>query len=199
MSAPSSMRFMSIPPNSIRNKGQQQKGRQQSGRQQQGGQQAIIALGANVDSPLGAPDVTVQAAAQDLRALGPVQLSSLLSTAPDNCPPGSPDFVNAVALVQIEQPLSALALLAELQSVERRYGRRREPGLPVNAPRPLDLDLISYGELRLESAALTLPHPRAHQRQFVLAPLAELAPDLILPGFTVSVQALLAALSEGTR
>ncbi|GAB5499242.1 MAG: 2-amino-4-hydroxy-6-hydroxymethyldihydropteridine diphosphokinase [Pseudohongiellaceae bacterium] len=176
---------MSIPPNTIRDK-----------RQQQQGQQAIIALGANVDSPLGAPDVTVLAAAHDLRALGSVQLSSLLSTAPANCPPGSPDFVNAVALVQIEQPLSALALLAELQSVERRYGRRRAADLPVNAPRPLDLDLISYGELRLESAELTLPHPRAHQRQFVLAPLAELAPDLTLPGFTLSVQALLAALSD---
>lgn len=179
MSAPSSMPSMSIQPNSTPGNSDQL---------------AIIALGANLDSPLGGPAATIRAAVVELQAMGPVQLSSLQRTVPANCPPGSPDFVNAVALLELERDCPALDLLARLQAIEQQFGRRREANQPVNAPRPLDLDLISFAGQRINSAQLTLPHPRAHQRQFVLAPLAELAPDLVLPGFTVTVQALLAAL-----
>lgn len=155
---------------------------------------AIIALGANIDSPVGSPATTVAQAAVELASLGEVRVSSLLRSAPVDCPPGSPEFVNAVALVSLRQVLSPLALLDQLQALETRFGRRRLATQPANAPRPLDLDLISYGALQLQSDRLILPHPRAHQRDFVLAPLAELAPDLVLPGFAVSVQVLLAEL-----
>lgn len=157
---------------------------------------AIIALGANIDSPCGAPATTVAQAAAELGSLGEVRVSSLRRSAPLDCPPGSPEFVNAVALVSLRQAMTPLQLLDQLQAMEARYGRRREAGQLVNAPRSLDLDLISYGGQQLESDRLILPHPRAHQRDFVLAPLAELAPDLVLPGFAVSVQVLLAELQR---
>jgi len=157
---------------------------------------AVVALGANINSQSGSPAETIGAAAVELQALGEVKLSSLLRTAPADCPPGSPDFINAVALLRVDPPLSAEQLLDRLQALENDYGRRREATQPANAPRPLDLDLISYGGRQLQSARLTLPHPRAHLRDFVLLPLAELAPTLVLPGFSVSVQALLAALPE---
>ena len=172
---------MSIQPNSTHNSGHQR---------------AIIALGANIDSEIGAPEATLAAAVADLRLLGAVQLSSLYRTAPVNCPPGSPDFVNAVALVELARSWAALELLDQLQAIEQRFGRCRDANQPINAPRPLDLDLISFAGQRIRSDRLTLPHPRAHQRRFVLTPLAELAPNLVLPGFTVSVQALLARLPE---
>ena len=84
-----------------------------------------------------------------------------------------PDFVNAV--VQVETGLPAERLLAELQAVEARHGRERS--FP-NAPRTLDLDLLLYGTARIASAALTVPHPRMHERAFVLKPLLEIAPQL---------------------
>ena len=84
-----------------------------------------------------------------------------------------PDFVNAVA--QVETGLPAERLLAELQAVEARRGRERS--FP-NAPRTLDLDLLLYGTARIASPALTVPHPRMHERAFVLKPLLEIAPQL---------------------
>ena len=83
-------------------------------------------------------------------------------------------------------------LLAELKRIEGEFGRR--PKIVLNEPRPLDLDLIAWGREVRQSAALTLPHPRAHLRHFVLCPLAELAPDLVLPGQRQTVRQLLAAL-----
>jgi 2-amino-4-hydroxy-6-hydroxymethyldihydropteridine diphosphokinase len=83
-------------------------------------------------------------------------------------------------------------LLAELQAIAPAFGRR--PKQIINEPRPLDLDLIAFRQEPRATPALTLPHPRAHQRAFVLAPLAEIAPDLRLPGQTATVRELLAAL-----
>ena len=84
-----------------------------------------------------------------------------------------PDFINAVA--QVETGLPAARLLAELQEVEGRHGRERS--FP-NAPRTLDLDILLFGNARIQSAALTVPHPRMHERAFVLKPLLEIAPEL---------------------
>ncbi|MBI3191613.1 MAG: 2-amino-4-hydroxy-6-hydroxymethyldihydropteridine diphosphokinase, partial [Pedosphaera parvula] len=81
------------------------------------------------------------------------------------------------------------SLLAKLHALEKEFGRR--PKKALNEPRPLDLDLITFGQRRCSAPELTLPHPRAHLRWFVLQPLAEIAPDLVLPGQTKTVRLLL--------
>ena len=91
--------------------------------------------------------------------------------------PGQPDYVNAAAGVDTD--LSAAQLLAALQDIELRHGRERPY---PNAPRTLDLDLLLYGDSAFQSAMLTLPHPRMHQRAFVLMPLLDLDPRLEVPG-----------------
>ena len=91
--------------------------------------------------------------------------------------PGQPDYVNAAAGVDTD--LSAAQLLAALQDLELRHGRERPTR---NAPRTLDLDLLLYGDSAFQSAMLTLPHPRMHQRAFVLMPLLDLDPRLEVPG-----------------
>lgn len=135
---------------------------------------AYIALGAN----LGDPVATVHAAIEALRDLPHSQLiaaSSLYRTAPVGLR-NQPDFINAV--VSVETQLGARELLDELFAIEARFGRRRS--MP-NAPRTLDLDLLLHGDTVSTDPQLTLPHPRMHQRAFVLAPLAEIAPGLELP------------------
>jgi 2-amino-4-hydroxy-6-hydroxymethyldihydropteridine diphosphokinase len=102
--------------------------------------------------------------------------SGLYRSAPLDAP-GQRDYVNAVAAVDTD--LSAAQLLVALQDVEQRHGRVRAYR---NAPRTLDLDLLLYGELALDSAPLTLPHPRMHERAFVLAPLLELDARAEVPG-----------------
>jgi len=111
--------------------------------------------------------------------------SSLWETQPVDCPPGSPAFVNAVVGIYPKEGETAKSLLQKLQLLEREFGRMAKKLL--NEPRPLDLDLISYGDQVLSTRNLILPHPRAHLRSFVLKPLCEIAPDLILPGCVKSV------------
>ncbi len=154
-------------------------------------QLAIIALGANLPSPLGAPEQTIRAALAELQELGPLQSSKLLTSEPEDCPPGSPDFVNAIALVAVDADLHPRHLLEYLQMMEERFGRERHSGQALNAPRTLDLDLISLGSWVLNEPELTLPHPRAAQRRFVLEPLHELLPNYVLPGSNVTVHELL--------
>jgi 2-amino-4-hydroxy-6-hydroxymethyldihydropteridine diphosphokinase len=101
-------------------------------------------------------------------------------TAPLGTTVAQPDYVNAVAMLATALP--PRALLARLLALERRQGRRRDPRSPRNAPRSLDLDLLLYGRLRMRTRALTLPHPRMHERAFVLRPLAEVAPFATIPG-----------------
>ncbi len=151
---------------------------------------AIVALGANLDSRVGVPAQTFAAVCSELAALaaGELRCSSFHQTVPEDCPPDSPPFLNAVVLFRVAGAPSAEQLLDQLQALENSFGRARS-GV-VNAPRSLDLDLIAYGNREQASADLTLPHPRATQRLFVLEPLAELAPQLKLPGCIVSVQVL---------
>jgi 2-amino-4-hydroxy-6-hydroxymethyldihydropteridine diphosphokinase len=124
----------------------------------------------------------------------PLLKSSLWQTTPMDCPPGSPKFINAVIGLVPRKDETPETLLRKLQALERQFGRT--PKKIVNEPRPLDLDLIAYEcEIR-DSRELTLPHPRAHRRRFVLQPLGEIAPDLRLPGQTKTVSQLLAGLAD---
>ncbi|KAB2921584.1 MAG: 2-amino-4-hydroxy-6-hydroxymethyldihydropteridine diphosphokinase [Dechloromonas sp.] len=136
---------------------------------------AYVALGAN----LGDPASTVRAAFGALANLPDsrvVRCSALYRTAPVGIV-DQPDFINAVAL--LETTLAPQALLDELLSIERRFGRQRAE---KNGPRTLDLDLLLYDNCHIDLPELTLPHPRLHLRAFVLQPLLEIAPDLRLPG-----------------
>ncbi|MBS0345004.1 MAG: 2-amino-4-hydroxy-6-hydroxymethyldihydropteridine diphosphokinase [Proteobacteria bacterium] len=135
---------------------------------------AYVALGANIGEPV----KHLRAAVDDLDALPGTRVvarSSLYRSAPVGLL-DQPDFINAVVAVNTELP--ALALLRQLLAIEARHGRVRSV---ANAPRTLDLDLLLYGELQMQDAELTLPHPRMHERAFVLLPLLEVAPDIALP------------------
>ena len=139
------------------------------------GQRCFIALGAN----LGDPVRTVTAAIAALRTLPDTEFlaaSSLYRTAPVGLR-HQPDFINAVVELVAVPP--APVLLQSLFEIEGRFGRQRSVR---NAPRTLDLDLLLYGDEVSDDPGLTLPHPRLHERAFVLAPLAEIAPQLRIPG-----------------
>lgn len=136
---------------------------------------AFIALGANLDDPVG----QLRAALDSLAALPDSRLvcsSSFYRTAPIGAP-GQPDYINAVAALQTT--LAPATLLAELLDIEQHFGRQREFH---NAPRTLDLDLLLYDQLSIDQPGLQVPHPRLHLRAFVVVPLAEIAPDIALPG-----------------
>ncbi len=136
---------------------------------------AYVALGANI----GEPAATVVSA---LAALAGLPESRVLRTSPlyRTAPVGlrnQPDFINAAAA--LETALGAEVLLDALLDLEVRFGRRRRDR---NGPRTLDLDLLLYDDSEIDLPRLTLPHPRLHLRAFVLRPLAEIAPDLTIPG-----------------
>ncbi len=136
---------------------------------------AFIALGSNLQNPA----AQVERAFVELTTLPEVRIvrhSSLYRTAPvgyDN----QPDFINAAA--EITTTLQPLELLRALLALEAGFGRERP--FP-NAPRVLDLDLLLYDDQVMQTPELTLPHPRMHERGFVLFPLAEIAPDVVIPG-----------------
>jgi 2-amino-4-hydroxy-6-hydroxymethyldihydropteridine diphosphokinase len=109
-----------------------------------------------------------------------VAVSRNFESAPIGATEPQPDYVNAVALLSTSLP--PRALLARLLAIERRHGRRRTPGMRPNAARPLDLDLLLYGRVRVRLPALVLPHPRMHERAFVLRPLIDVAPTTTIPG-----------------
>lgn len=140
---------------------------------------ALVALGAN----LGEREATLEAALE-LLARDPncelLKRSSWHKTDPVGGPPGQPRFLNGAAL--LSTALSPEDLLALLHRIEDRFGRKREV---LNGPRTLDLDLLLHGTLKRSGAGLELPHPRLHQRSFVLAPLLELCPDLEVAGRSV--------------
>jgi dihydroneopterin aldolase / 2-amino-4-hydroxy-6-hydroxymethyldihydropteridine diphosphokinase len=147
---------------------------------------AVLALGSN----LGAAQTTLRVAVGDIAALPGVELvtvSPLARTSPVGGP-DQPDFLNAVVLVRTT--LSARALLHAAQSVEARHGRERRERW---GPRTLDVDLITYDSTLAVTDDLELPHPRAHERAFVLQPWAQVAPDAVLPGLGGGPVAALAA------
>jgi 2-amino-4-hydroxy-6-hydroxymethyldihydropteridine diphosphokinase len=136
---------------------------------------AYVALGANIGDPT-ATVLAAFAALANLTDSRVVHTSSLYRTAPVGLI-NQPDFINAVAM--LETGLAPEELLDALFDLEARFGRVRRDR---NGPRTLDLDLLLYDNIELDLPRLTLPHPRLHLRAFVLHPLAEIAPDLAIPG-----------------
>lgn len=132
---------------------------------------AYVGIGSNLDHPR-AHVISALDELDKLPHTRVVRKSSLYRSAPLGYA-AQPDFVNAVA--QLETALPAERLLDELQQLEARHGRTRSF---ANAPRTLDLDLLLFGELEMRTPALSIPHPRMHERAFVLEPLLEIAPEL---------------------
>ena len=153
---------------------------------------AIVAIGSN----LGNSRALVLRAMDKLQELSdkPLLRSSLYETAPVDCPPGSPNFVNAVAAFEPRATETPESLLKKLQALEKEFGR--QPKKVLNESRSLDLDLIAFGNRTSNTPELVLPHPRAHLRRFVLEPLREIAPEFVLRGQKHNIGALLASLAQ---
>lgn len=149
-----------------------------------------VALGSNLGDSRG----NVESAFRRLEQISnaPVIQSSIWKSTPVDCPPGSPEFINAAARIVPFGKKTPESVLHTLQDLEKEFGRT--PKKVFNEARTLDLDLIAFGHEVRNSPELVLPHPRAHLRKFVLAPLAEIAPDFILPGQKKTVRELLANL-----
>jgi 2-amino-4-hydroxy-6-hydroxymethyldihydropteridine diphosphokinase len=153
---------------------------------------AGIALGSN----LGDRMCNLRAALDALRKFSSpgetVLTAPVYQTEPRFCPPGSPDFLNTV--VEIGFNGSPLELLALTRSIEKQLGRTR--GAERNTPRTIDIDLLYLDNDIFEDAELTLPHPRIGERRFVLQPLADIRPELVLPGHTQTIREMLAKLND---
>ena len=140
---------------------------------------AYVGLGSNLGHPR-------RRLARALTELARLPRSALVAascnylTAPVGAPEPQPDYVNAVAALRTA--LAPGAMLHHLRAIEHRLGRRRERHERRNAPRVLDLDLLLFGRRRLASTRLTVPHPRMHERAFVLRPLLDIAPAVTIPG-----------------
>ena len=148
---------------------------------------------------MGEPPAQLWEAARRLAAAGRVAMrgsSSLWRTSPEGPVADQPDFLNAV--VRLSTLLGPKDLLALCQSIEAALGRDRSKEVP-GGPRPIDLDLVSYGELVMDEEELTLPHTRLAERAFVLEPLRELEPGFVHPATGISIQEMLSALPPGQR
>jgi 2-amino-4-hydroxy-6-hydroxymethyldihydropteridine diphosphokinase len=152
----------------------------------------LIGLGSN----RGESAAIVAAAMDRLEAFasGPVLRSSLWRTSPVDCPPGSAPFVNAAAAFRPRPALTPEALLAALKALEVEFGR--QPVTVRNSPRELDLDLLLFGDEIRDLSEFVLPHPRAVDRRFVLAPAAEVLPDAVWPRSGRTIRELLVALDS---
>lgn len=143
---------------------------------------AFVGLGGNQAGPLGGPRDYIEAAVERLAALQGIEVlrrSRLYRSAPWGHADQS-DFTNAV--LELETGLPARTLLDRLLEVERQLGRERQEHQAQWGPRLIDLDLLAFDDAETHSEALNLPHPRMHQRAFVLVPLLELEPDFEIPG-----------------
>jgi 2-amino-4-hydroxy-6-hydroxymethyldihydropteridine diphosphokinase len=149
-----------------------------------------IALGSNLGDRL----ENLRRARELLASIstGPVLVAPVYLTEPVNCPPGSPDFLNTV--VEISHGFTPAQLLEKTQEFQRRLGRTEV--MERNAPRVIDIDLLYCGGEIISTELLELPHPRIAIRQFVLRPLADINPDLVLPGHTSTVAEHLDKLGE---
>jgi 2-amino-4-hydroxy-6-hydroxymethyldihydropteridine diphosphokinase len=122
----------------------------------------------------------------------PILASAIYETEPVDCEPGAAKFLNAV--IEFEYEGNPADLLEQLARIEESLGRKRDHG--KNISRTIDIDLLYCGDRKIDSERLQLPHPRMHVRKFVLQPLAEVHPDLVLPNQTKTVRELLAELEE---
>ncbi len=153
----------------------------------------LIPVGIALGSNLGNSPSELDAGIAFLRTLsveGYLRESPRIKTTPVDCPPGSPKFLNSVAEIRLDSDQTPPRLLLEkLQAFEISRGRAKDHA--HNSPRPLDLDIIYYGDVTINDPDLMIPHPRAHLRRFVLKPLSHLHPELILPGQTKTADELL--------
>ena len=151
----------------------------------------IIGLGSNQGQSLDVVPASMHVL-EGFAQPGTFRRSRLWRTTPVDCPPGSNDFINAAVSFEARSGLTPEGLLDELKALEVVFGRGKN--LVRNAPRELDLDLLVFDEQRRDTDTFTLPHPRAMDRLFVLAPVAEIAPGLRWPGIGMTVAELLNAL-----
>ena len=154
---------------------------------------AAIALGSNLSSRFGAPADNLREAIHRLEDLGTVTAVSRFHETEPVGYKQQPRFLNAAAL--LETDVAPHDLLRGLLAIEHSMGRDRASS-PPKGPRIIDLDLLLYGSLVLDDIRLTLPHPSLHERRFVLAPLAELAPNWKHPTLELSIQQLLQSLTD---
>ncbi len=151
-----------------------------------------VALGSNLDDRL----ENLRAARQQICNLAniqpPILSSAIYETDPVDCEPGAPKFLNAV--VEFGYDGDPRELLKKLESVEAALGRPREHAR--NVSRKIDIDLLYIGDTKINDRELELPHPRMHCRKFVLQPLADIRPELILPRQSKTVRELLAQLND---
>ncbi|HEY5681203.1 MAG TPA: 2-amino-4-hydroxy-6-hydroxymethyldihydropteridine diphosphokinase [Pseudomonadales bacterium] len=155
----------------------------------------LVGLGSNRGDSVG----IVRAAMGRLRGFadGDTRCSDLWRTSPVDCPPGSEDFINAAVSFRAAPGLTPESLLADLKALEAEYGRTGQR--LRNAPRELDLDLLLFDAETRDTADFVLPHPRAADRLFVLAPAAQVAPDVVWPEIGLTIRELLDELDSDER
>jgi 2-amino-4-hydroxy-6-hydroxymethyldihydropteridine diphosphokinase len=154
-----------------------------------------VALGSNLGDRL-ANLLAARKAIIDLAGVEPPILSSAIyETEPVDCEPGAEKFLNAV--LEFDYEGDPVNLLKNLTEIERVLGRPRDRAR--NASRPIDIDLLYVGEMKIDTAEVQLPHPRMHSRRFVLQPLADIRPDLLLPQQAKTVRELLARLDDSGK
>ena len=151
-------------------------------------------LGIGLGSNLGNRIENLRLAVESIQRFcsGEVLTSSIFETVPVDWPEGSEPFYNAV--IEVKCKLEAKEVLEKFQSIEKKLGR--VPDQEANSPRPIDIDILFYGELKMSKPSLKVPHPRLLERRFVLEPLSEIRPGLILPGETASIEEVLAELES---
>jgi 2-amino-4-hydroxy-6-hydroxymethyldihydropteridine diphosphokinase len=156
---------------------------------------AGVALGSNLGDRLANLRTTRKAILQLPGVTPPVLASAIYETEPIDCEPDAGKFLNAVLEFDYEgDPLELLKRLRELEQALGRLSHR-----PRNVSRKIDIDLLYFGATKIDKKELQLPHPRMHLRRFVLQPLADIRPDLVLPNQTKTVRELLAQLDESGK
>ena len=154
-----------------------------------------VALGSNLGDRL----ENLRAARRQIIELGdvrpPVFSAGIYETDPIDCEPGAPKFLNTV--IEFDFESDPVQLLEQLARIEESLGRKRDH--PTNVSRRIDIDMIYCGDQQIDNEQLQLPHPRTHLRKFVLQPLADIRPDLILPNQTKTIHELLAKLDESGK